>query len=223
MEVVTDNLANSATPGYRCIRTANKTFDDILGGATRTQGQKPAVSRTQIDLRPGPIRVTGRPLDFSIMGSGFFVVTKDGRELHTRNGQFQTDADGSLTTAEGLPVMGTAGRITIPIATDMSSLTVDADGTIRVGRDVIANLRIDDFADSTQLQKIGQTLILAPQNEEASAATNARVSNRTLEGSNTSVFEEMAEMISCMRAYESCQKILQMLDQTEGQTIKQLG
>src|SRR5918996_1537497 len=77
---IANDLANAATPGYKADRTAQRTFGDLLlsnsaaGAVVGAQSTAVQVDRVQTDFAPKPARDTDEPLDFAIMGEGFFAV-----------------------------------------------------------------------------------------------------------------------------------------------------
>src|SRR5687767_11149080 len=82
-DLIANDLANAATPGYKPDRTAQRSFDEILLASSRSgasigelgTGVSIAVQETNFDA--APIKDTGEPLDFAIAGEGFFAVNTD--------------------------------------------------------------------------------------------------------------------------------------------------
>jgi flagellar basal-body rod protein FlgF len=212
LDACTENLANSMMPGYRRIIATQGKFDAYLKAANKS-------SNMVVDFTPGPYHVTDKPFDMAVNGKGFFVLSKDGSEYYTRNGNFSRAPDGSLINSGGLTVLGESGPIKIPTNTDLTHLTVDADRTLRAGNKPLARLRLVAFDNTDALQRAGPTLFAAPSGVQAQNDTKSTVSNRTLEGSNTSIFEELSEMVSCTRAQESCQRMIRTQDQIESKAI----
>src|SRR3954452_19853942 len=101
---IANDLANSATSGYKADRTAQRTFGDLLlnnsvtGAQVGSQSTAVQVDRIQTDFTPKPSRDTGEPLDFAIVGEGFFAVGTAHGTRYTRNGEFRSDANGQLVT-----------------------------------------------------------------------------------------------------------------------------
>jgi len=213
LATVVDNLANVSTVGFKKSYAVQPPFYDILEAKTTPIRRAP-------DFSQGPIRATGQPFDFAIDGSGFFVVEKDGRDYYTRNGQFKQGPDGTLMTAGGLPVQGTDGRITFPREMNPADLTVDRQGNLYAGEQTLGRLRLVDFANPETLKNVGPTTFATPISATRSIDFAGAVHNRALEGSNASVFEEMAELISTVRSHESCMKMLQAHDETERKMVK---
>ena len=218
MDAITDNLANSATPGYRKSIAIQRPFDSILGDNMRDISSTETVN----DFTQGGIRNTSRPLDFAIEGKGFFVLQNNKQDYYSRNGVFCVDADGNLTTTSGMKVMAVNGTISIPAESSLSKLTVSTDGTLKMDDQDIGKLRIVELEDTKQLIKIEPTLFKAKDTAIIKEATDSRVYNQSLEGSNALVFEEMADLITCTRANEICQKMIKLQDMSEEQLIRQI-
>src|SRR5918992_346641 len=112
---IANDLANASTPGYKGDRTAQRTFHDLLlassasGNVVGPQSTAVQVDRIETDLSPRPARETGEPLDFAIVGEGFFAVQTGQGVRYTRNGQFTASAEGLLVTAQGDAVLGAGG------------------------------------------------------------------------------------------------------------------
>ena len=113
---IANDLANASTPGYKGDRTAPRSFGDLLlanpksGAVVGPQSTAVQVDEIVTDFTPRPARDTGEPLDFAITGEGFFAVQTAQGVRYTRNGQFSLDPQGRLVTAQGNPVLDTAGR-----------------------------------------------------------------------------------------------------------------
>ena len=101
-EVVSNNLANVSTDGFK----AERAFASLMDGAL------PEID-TQTDMRAGTLRPTGSPLDLAMGGDGFLVVsTPDGERL-SRGGALRLDDEHRLVTAQGYPVLGDQGPIVL--------------------------------------------------------------------------------------------------------------
>jgi flagellar basal-body rod protein FlgG len=229
LEAVTENLANCTNPGYRRLQVDHKLFEAALQNFIQSPGtwrEGEQFDPISVDFTPGPIRNTSRPTDFAINGnnSTFFVVENNGRELYTRNGHFQVDAQGNLTNSDGFAVLGSNGPVNIPPNTDLASLVVDDNGALRSHGKNLDLLKRVSFSDTTRLIRAGTTLFSTPDDmKPEDPSPDVKIINGALEFSNTTVFEEMTEVISCMRAYEACQKMIRNQDEAEGRMIQQLS
>jgi flagellar basal-body rod protein FlgF len=229
--VVSNNIANVSTPGYKQDRLpeeVGKSLDlmkfavdaDGHGVGTITLGPKVGVS--QLDLASGPMQETSNPLDLAIAGTGFFGVQRvDGSTAYTRDGGFQTDANGVLRARDGSAVLDTNNQpITLPTGQDVS---VAADGTVMAAGQQVAQLQIVDFAPGTQLNKVGNGQFTAPNGATPQAATSSQLYQGYLEGSNVDMTESMVQTMNLVRAYEANQKLLQMQDETLKSAVNEIG
>jgi flagellar hook protein FlgE len=109
IDVTGNNLANMDTTGFK---GSDMAFSDLIsqsignGGGTAV-GFGTAQPLTIQDFSQGAIQSETGPLDAAIQGSGFFITQNvNGNTLYTRDGTFQMDDKGNLTTATGEDVQG---------------------------------------------------------------------------------------------------------------------
>jgi flagellar basal body rod protein FlgG len=98
---------------------------------------------------------------------------------------------------------------------------VAADGVVRVGSDVVAQLRVAQVAAETPLTPLGGDLFRAALLPEADSA--ARVRQGFLETSNVESVQEMVRLIETMRHFESVQHFVRGYDDMMGKAISELG
>lgn len=118
MDVVGDNIANVNTAGFK---KSQVVFSDMLtqtlNGAGAPTEQIGGTNPSQIGLgvkiaavaknfSQGALQLTGRDLDMSIEGDGFFALEFAGEQHFTRAGAFFLDAEGRLVTSNGGLVQG---------------------------------------------------------------------------------------------------------------------
>ena len=203
---IANDLANASTPGYKADRTTQRTFGDLLlqnsetGATVGPQSTAVQVDRAVTDFSAKPARDTGEPLDFAIVGEGFFAVQTAQGTRYTRNGQFSLDTQGRLVTAAGDPVLDSGGR---PI----TSSTEDIDPR-RLGVFNITNPR-----------KQGDSLVTGTP----AGAGAGTVRSGALESSGADPARAMVDMISSMRAFEAGQKVIQTIDETLGKAATSVG
>jgi len=176
MDVIANNIANAATPGYK--RESAK-FEEFIQQVKPSETQKGSQSLSFVkdagvlrDLSGGRLENTGARYDLAINGNGYFAVQTAAGERYTRNGHFTLNADGNIVTETGDPVLGDGGPITI--APDDGDISIGADGTISGKNGQIGKLRLVDFADPRGLQKQGDSLYSTTQT--ANPATSAVLS-----------------------------------------------
>jgi flagellar basal-body rod protein FlgG len=234
MSVISNNLANVNTTGYKEDRAV---FEDLLyqnqtqvGADTSQTTQSPSgmsigtgveVVATEKEYGQGTPTQTGNPLDVAISGQGFFQVqTPDGTLAYTRDGTFQTNAQGQLVTSTGYVVQP---GITIPQGAQ--SVTIGTDGTVTVllpgqsSPTQVGQLQLANFINPPGLQPIGQNLLVqsassgSPQTGTPGVNGLGTVSQGDLESSNVDVVEELVNMIQTQRAYEMNSKAISTVDQ----------
>jgi flagellar basal-body rod protein FlgG len=229
--VVSNNVANASTPGYKQDQLPNEIGKaiDLQRFATDTQGNAvgsitlgPQVGVSQLDLTAGPLQTTQNPLDLAIGGSGYFATqATDGTTRYTRDGGFHQDIDGSLRARDGSAVLDTSGQpIQLPVGTDVS---VAADGTILASGNQVAQLQIVDFAAGSQLNKVGNGMFTAPSGVTPQLANGVQLYQGYLEGSNVDMSESMVATMNLVRAYEANQKLLLMQDETLKSAVNEVG
>lgn len=236
MDVLTNNLANASTVGFKKEGATSQAFDEVLAlkiKDTTEHGMiKPLggismgvkIGENYTDYSQGSLRETGNTYDIALSGTGFFTVeftNKTGQTStkYTRDGGFTLNKEGYLVTKDGDYVLGTNGRIKL----DPLQLTrIDKQGGIYQNESLVATLEITDFEDYNYLEHYGENYY-----QTVEGATEKNGDFQTLSGylemSNMKVVSEMVEMISVSRAYETNQKIVQTYDSTLEIAANQIG
>jgi flagellar basal-body rod protein FlgG len=228
--VVSNNVANAQTPGYKQDRLPEQIGKaiDLQQFAVGRDGRPvgtitlgPHVGVSELDLALGPMQETANPLDLAIAGNGYFAVqAPDGRTRYSRDGGFVRTADGTLTNRNGAPVLDRDGQqITLP----NGEIGVAADGTILVDGASTAQLQIVDFAPGQQVIKAGSGLFETADGSAPRPVDNAQIYQGYLEGSNVDMTETMVATMGLVRAYEANQRLLQMQDETLKSAVNEVG
>ncbi len=108
LAMVSDNLANASTTGYK---TTSGMFDDLVTGsssASQYSSGGVTISGRQNITQQGLLQATTNPTDVGIQGQGFFIVSSSpsgGETSYTRNGAFTKDNQGYLEN-QGSYLMG---------------------------------------------------------------------------------------------------------------------
>jgi flagellar hook protein FlgE len=108
LEVIGNNVANANTIGAKASRAE---FGDMYaaalnGAGTTTIGIGVNLQAVTQQFTQGNISTSSNPLDLAINGNGFFEVSNGSQTLYTRNGQFEANKDGFITTNQGLKLVG---------------------------------------------------------------------------------------------------------------------
>ncbi len=233
IDVIANNLANVTTTGFKRSRAE---FQDLLYETLRSAGS-PSSESTQVPTgiqvghgtRPvavsknfsgGELQLTKNELDLALEGDGFFKVTMpNGDTAYTRAGSFKLDREGRIVTPDGFLL---DPEITIP--PDALSVSVGLDGTVSVlqaGESTpreVGTIQLARFANPAGLLSIGKNLfqLSDASGDEISGTAGedgfGTIAQGFLEMSNVSVVDEMVNMITAQRAYETNSKVVQTSD-----------
>ena len=229
MDIMTNNLANASTVGYKKEGSTSQSFNDVLTVKIKDQSvgmrnvqrigiKNPGVKigENYTDYTQGSFRITDNTYDLALAGDGFFAIefTNKAGETdtkYTRAGQFTLNKDGYLVTEEGDYVLDTQNR-RIRLNTLLDSKITD-DGTIYQNDQAVARIQVTDFEDYDYLEKYGETYYQPIEGAKTTTA-DAQVKSGYLEMANVQIVSEMVNLISITRAYESNQKVVQTIDGT---------
>jgi flagellar basal-body rod protein FlgG len=226
LDAISNDLANLDTPGYQSERVG---FEDLLyssAGATQGAGVTTGAGAAATDLGPsqimGTVGQTGQPLDLAINGDAYFEVKQpDGTNALTRNGQFQIDGKGQLTTPAGMLVQP---PITVPPGTLASDVSVSPGGIVSVQGKTLGTINLVTVAAPGQLQEAGGSLLLATAASGAIVkATGSTVVQGSLNSSDVNLANEMVQMMDVEQSYSMSSKamnietqMLQIANQVRG-------
>ena len=215
-DLVANNMANINTSGYK----RDIMFMDLLDKFDTNYDNKDVIT----EFTQGTMKETANPLDVAFSGRGFFVIENNGKEYYTRDGHFTVDNEGILSTAEGFKVMGQGGIINVSLdGAKTGEFSVSKLGEIFVNDEYIDMLKIVDFQDYSQLRKEGVNLFSTFNNQKPYEPEVYMVLQRHLEGSNVNSVNEMVELISLQRNFESTQKAVRTLDEALGKAANDIG
>lgn len=238
MDTLTNNLANSATVGYKKEGATAQSFKDVFAYKLKDTSETPNLARkigamsmgvkigeNYTDYSEGPLKETGNTYDLAISGPGFFQIEFTNKAgavstKYTRDGNFILTQEGYLVTKDGDFVLNNSGD---HIKLDpLLEASINEDGTIYQDGSQVARIGITDFDDYNYLEHYGESLFQTVDGAQEKAATGQIISGY-LEHSNVQVVKEMVEMINVSRAYETNQKMIQTYDSSLEITANQLG
>jgi flagellar basal body rod protein FlgG len=147
------------------------------------------------------------------------VVDTPSGTRYTRNGHLSRRADGLLATADGVPVQGATG----PIKVGEGAIEVDADGTVRHEGAAAGRLRIVAFDRDANLVR-ETALRVRSDGSEPQVVAQPSIKSGSLEQSNVSIVERLAELTSVSRSFEALQRALSVLmNDVDTRAIAELG
>ena len=236
---ITNNMTNANTTGFKGDNISVKSFDEVMlqnkdkvvNGRNVTQRLGSISLGAKIDtvdtaFTQGLLKNTDKKTDFAIEGRGFFAIekqTNNGNEvLYTRDGSFKVGNNGYLMTTNGDRVLGinkNTGSLE-PIFVGADNLLLDKENNLFVGNTSNYNLATADFQDYNSLEKIGDNYY---RGNNPIFNAEVYVTQGALEGSNVSITNEMVNMITTMRSFETNQKMVQTIDETLGKAANEIG
>lgn len=226
MDIVSNNLANANVVGFKKDRISFNEFLNQAGSRNVPQNMsQPQIVDTELitiqsDMAQGDIRATENNLDLAIFGKGFFKVNTPQGIRYTRKGNFTLDPRGSLITQEGYNVMGKSGSINI-LGTNID---IDGEGRIISDEGEAGQLDMVAFDNDEDLLKEGNGLYRHKNDDPGtSLPSETRIKQGYLELSNVNIVEEMVKMIQSLRAFESYQRSIKVLDGIDNKAINEVG
>lgn len=234
--IITNNLANINTTGYKEETLLGKSFDEVMlsnndnyknGKANRQTLGKMSfgvrIDDTFTNYSQGTNVSTENNMDFAIEGNGFFeVMDNQNNRYYTRNGDFSVDAQGYLITSSGHYVLGVnnATGATERVNIGNNSMSVGSDNRISVNGQERYRFRVVDFQNYDNLEKVGNGVYTGtnPTN-----ATNFNVKQGYLESSNVDSINSTALLMETVNEFEANQKVVQAMDSILYKIANEIG
>ena len=234
MDVIANNMANVSTTGFKKSRAE---FEDLMyqtqkepGAASGLNAVSPTgvqtglgvrTSSIQKDFEIGAAKVTKNPLDLQVEGAGFFAVQlPDGQQGYTRDGSFKKDPSGKLVDRNGNSLQP---ELVIPPNAETIEIGANGQVNVTVAGSVtpqnIGQLQLTNFINPAGLRALGKNVYVPtgasgqPQQGQPGQNGFGQVAQGQLEASNVNIVDEMVNMITAQRAYETNSKVVQASDQ----------
>ena len=242
MDVISNNIANVDTTGFKGDDLHVKKFDDVLiQSCDRNWGNNSnkttignlslgsRIDETTTDFKQGDFQDTGNQTDFAIDGRGFFTLRRnDGtasQTYYSRNGHFHVNSNGLLVNDSGDFLLDSNGNT---INVGGNEFNCDENGNLTIANNPNKiKLNIADFNTNMPVKDAYKNLIKIGDNAYKTTDTpqisNATVKQNSLEKSNIDPTTQMVNMISVMRTFESNQKMVQYMDETIGKAVNEVG
>jgi flagellar basal-body rod protein FlgG len=233
LDTVANNLANSATAGFRERRLQ---FQDMIyqnvvvpGSSESPQtdsaglqiglGTKSAA--TEMIMTQGDFNQTNNPYDLAIQGSGFFQISRpDGTLAYSRAGNLHLNNQGTIVTSDGdtvLPAITVPSNASEVVISKYGVVTAKLPGQTNPAQ--LGTIQLATFANPGGLNSVGANLLEQTQSS-GNPITDTPGGNSGmgtlqqgyLENSNVDVVSEFVQMILAQRAYESNSKVVHVAD-----------
>ncbi|MEG0189570.1 MAG: flagellar hook-basal body complex protein [Lachnospiraceae bacterium] len=229
LNVISNNMANVSTPGYRSDKFLSSTFKEemLYRSGNKDKRNQTALGEVAMirtgrevatDYSMGGFESTEGVLDFALQGKGFFEIQTNNGTVYTRDGSFMIDNDGYLALSGIGRVMGSNG----PIRLGTDDIVVDAQGNIydQTGQTTYGRIAVVDFADYNQLTKQDNGMFTSGVQ---GTPVNTPMLWKYIEKANVGVVNEMTSMMSGQRSLQSAAQVLKMYDQLMGKIVSEIG
>jgi len=220
LDTASINMANANDIGYKAARLS-------VGSQGMSISHNDAdhlvqVSGKFIDFSEGARQNTNNKLDLALEGDGFFVVQTPKGTAYTRKGNFSLNAQKVLVNQDGLPILGQNG----PVQIMGNDIRISTDGAIHVDGMAVDRLRLATFPKPYPFDTNSGSLFFPKAQGNGQAVQESQVQSVVvqqgqIELSNTDLMREMARLIEISTSYESCQKVIQTVDEMDQKIISE--
>lgn len=222
MDVVSNNMANMNTSGYK---QDEAVFSSFLVKTQNAQGfgKEPVYFSQDFgsyqDFREGAIVETGNTFDVALKGDSFFAIETAQGERFTKKGQFSLNSEGMMVTVDGEPVLSENNEPFF-FAPGEKDVNIAQNGDVSTENGVVGRLKVVEFADNQKLLKVANTMF---ENTSGNAMIinpqDTQVIQGAIEKSNVDPISEMTRMIKLQRSYEYVQQMIDGEHQRVANTI----
>jgi flagellar basal-body rod protein FlgF len=237
LDAVGNNLANVNTTGFQADKPIFATF---LNKDKDPRKIAPAlnyatVNQLAVDVQPGSLKLTGRPLDVALHGDGYFTVKTPNGERYTRAGSFTMDRDGTLKTPGGFEVMAESVNVgrdtdaTIPgqrivLPLDSKEISIAPDGTISADGRPMYRFKMVSFDNQDDAVRDGLTLFTSQTGKQPRLSTvNTTVEQGYLEAANVNAVSGMNELINVQRHFDALEKVIDTFRELDDRTARDVA
>ncbi len=215
LNVQGNNIANVNTYGFKAEKPsfASLVYGDLMGidNANLPRGTGARMIQATTDFSAAPLADTGRPLDFAIMGDGFFALQDPatGEISYTRDGSFTVSGFQRLND-EGVEEqvwLLSDGNGRFVMDRDLNAIEVSEEGTQ-------LPIAVFDFINTDGMQHLeANRFIPIGKNGAPVLVEDATVQPGMLEASNVDLAHEMTKVIEAQRSYSYALRMVQTSDE----------
>jgi flagellar basal-body rod protein FlgF len=236
LETIANNMANMKTAGFRADAVK---FEAALSRAASQPVAFSSAGDNFITRKPGSVTQTGNTLDVAIIGNTtgnsltlgstaatggtWMAFSGPAGTVYTRDGRMQISSTGELQTVNGFPVLD-AGGSPILVDPDAGPLTIGRNGTISQGTNQVGVLGLFNIPADAKLERFANSGVIPDR-----AATTvidfayAGFQQGYAEGSNVDPLQEMTQLMTATRAFQSVSAVIEGSEGTMQNAIRSLG
>lgn len=212
-------ISNVITPGFkRAFREEVVSRDISVEGSLASRAIPVSSPTNNVDMTPGALMITDRPLDIYVNGEGALaVIADDGSEHYTRRGDLRLNDDGVLVNGRGHVMMDVGGgSIQVPMGSNLSILNDGMVTMIPRGQDqeqVIGQLKLVNTEGVPLKLRVDGLYDSGP--EKLPQDAGVLVTSKALEGSSVNAIDSMVRMIELSRQYEMSVNMLKQVREVD--------
>jgi len=231
LNIISQNLANATTAGYKKQIAVNKSFLEFMNfeGVDKSGEKNTEYARYGLpfveavnDPSMGTVKFTGNSLDLVATGNTYFTVLTPEGIAYTKQGSFNKNSSGIIVNPLGYPVLGEGGEIFV----NNDDPVIDEQGNVFIDGKQIDTLQTVTFKPNAPLSPTGFGMYInrGEAIEIADVVNNkVLIKQGYLEMSNVATMEEMVKMIEVMRHFETAQKYMMAYDEMLDNAINVVG
>ena len=205
-EMISSNLAHLNTAGYR--RQIMSFQESVTGDSETRPGTR--VRKLVTDFESGVRKMTGRKLDLSIGGDGFFVYQGENGDMYSKNGVVFRDPSGNLVNSDGMALLGDGQPISIPENVSDRDLNISADGEVSANGTVFGKISMIQF-DDPQLLNSKSQVNFTIGDAVGSPAEKSGIIQGSRELGNSHPVTELVSLMIGSRSFEAAQKAIRTI------------
>ncbi|HBL47133.1 flagellar hook-basal body protein [Gimesia sp.] len=236
LDVLSNNMANANTTSFKRdvpIFRINPPHDQNEGplnplpGALENHSGGISLESITTDFEPGSLIPTNSEFDLALKGPGFFQVGSAQESFLTRNGSLSIDGNRRLVTADhGMPILTTDGReIKVPV--EATHVEITPDGVVTpfdaenqpLGN--LGQLAVVMPGSLDELVKIGKNMYTT-EGRVNPLKGPANIAQGFIEASGTNSVEEMMELVTSSRMFESNINMIKLQDESLGRLLQSM-
>lgn len=217
LDTIANNVANSATSGFRA---ENVTFDSILSRESIAYSSR---GGTTFSMAAGGLVQTDNPLDIAIQGDAFFAISTSAGTAYTRDGRLSVSTTGDVQTIDGHPLLDASGS-PLQLNPGLGPVTIAPNGVISQNGGPVGTVGLFKLPAGAQLLRAGGAGLMSssPALPIIDFAENA-IRQGYVENANVNPVREMTRLVAVSRTFEALSSSLDQSDRKFDEAIRTLG